>query len=295
MKIILTEAVEKLGQVGEVKEVANGYARNFLFPRGFAIPATRGALLEATNRRTSSERRVANQLSATQAAADRLRDLSVLLYARTGEQNRLYGAITPADVAEALRVQHNQTVDRRRIKLNSTIHRTGRYTATLTLGNNISVPLTLVVEPETSRTTGALTTVAANAPAPPPAPVQPTPVPAAMGDEITSDDMTAPAPVPVAMGDLTTSDDVTLTGDLEASENAATIGSTIAADAPTVTSDETAVEAVPQMPFMISAEDVEHGQATAEGTGINVGGTDAPATADSTTFTPNTTGDDTGT
>ncbi|MDQ2809068.1 MAG: hypothetical protein M3Z04_19515, partial [Chloroflexota bacterium] len=118
------------------------------------------------------------------------------------------------------------------------------------------------------------------------------PAPAAMGDEITSDDMNAPAPVPAAMGDLTTSDDVTLTGDLEA--NAATLdGSQSATDVSTATADETTVEAVPQMPFMISAEDVEHGQATAEGTGINVGSTDE--TAAGTTFTPNTTGDDTGT
>ena len=215
----------------------------------------------------------------------------MLLYGRTGEQNRLYGSITPNDVAEALRVQHHQTVDRRRIKLNSAIHRTGRYTATLTLGNNISVPLTLIVEPETNRTSGALTTVAANAPAPPAAPAQPTPLPMAMGEGTGSDDRTEPTPVPVAMGDLTTSDDVTLTGDLEASHSAATIGSAIAA-ATTAPADETTVEAVPQMPFMISAEDVEHGQATAEGTGINVGSTDAPATG--TTFTPNTTGDDTG-
>lgn len=287
MKIILTEAVDKLGQAGEVKEVANGYARNFLFPRGFAIPATRGALLEATNRRTSSEKRAANQLSATQAAANQLRDLSVLLYGRTGEQNRLYGSITPNDVAEALRVQHNQTVDRRRIKLNTAIHRTGRYTATLTLGNNISVPLTLIVEPETNRSGGALTTVAANAPAPPPAPAAPTPVPAAMGDLTTSDDVTLTGDLGNA--DVAATDEVTATGDAQA----AAAATAATADGPPA--DETTLEAVPQMPFMISAEDVEHGQATAEGTGINVGSTDAPAADDSTTFTPSTTGDDTGT
>ncbi len=279
MKIILTEAVEKLGQAGEVKEVANGYARNFLFPRGFAIPATRGALQEATNRRTSAEKRSAHQLSTVQAAADRLRDLSVLLYARTGEQNRLYGSITPNDVAEALRVQHSQTVDRRRIKLNSAIHRTGRYTATLNLGNNISVPLTLVVEPEMNRTGGALTTVAANAPAPPPAPA-------------------APTPVPAAMGDLTTSDDVRLTGDLGNADVASAgrltpTGDALAAADPTPAgaggppADATTVEAVPQMPFMISAADVEQGTATAEGTGINVGSTAATTATDSVIFTPN--------
>ena len=124
--------MEKLGQPGEVKEVANGYARNFLFPRNLAIPATKGALQEAANRRASAEKHAAQQVSQAQAAVDKLNGLTVLLYARTGEQNRLYGSITPSDVAQALQVQHGQTVDRRRIKIDTPIHRTGNYTATVT-------------------------------------------------------------------------------------------------------------------------------------------------------------------
>ena len=63
MKVILTESVEKLGQEGEVKEVANGYARNFLFPRGLAIPATAGALKQAEARRTHAQRQLARVVS----------------------------------------------------------------------------------------------------------------------------------------------------------------------------------------------------------------------------------------
>jgi large subunit ribosomal protein L9 len=174
MKVILTETVEKLGQPGDVKEVANGYARNFLFPRNLAIPATKGALLEAANRRASAEKRAAQQASQAQSAVDKLNGLTVLLYARTGEQNRLYGSITPSDVAQALQVQHGETVDRRRIKIDTPIHRTGNFTATVSAGNNLSAKLNLVVEPETSRT-GALTSVAAQAPAPPPAPAEAAP------------------------------------------------------------------------------------------------------------------------
>ena len=210
MKVILTENVEKLGQSGEVKEVANGYARNFLFPRDLAIPATKGALLEAENRRTSAARRAANQQSTAQAAADRLRGLTVLLYGRTGEQNRLYGSITAADVAEALRVQHGQTVDRRRIKLDSAIHRTGNYTATVTIGNNLTSQLNLVVEPETNKT-GALTSVAATAPPPkappaPPAPVAEAAAPAEAGAETPA--ATAPVEVAAATAPPATTDTV---------------------------------------------------------------------------------------
>jgi large subunit ribosomal protein L9 len=198
MKVILTENVEKLGQSGEVKEVANGYARNFLFPRDLAIPATKGALLEAENRRTSAARRAASQQSTAQAAADRLRGLTVLLYGRTGEQNRLYGSITAADVAEALRVQHGQTVDRRRIKLDSAIHRTGNYTATVTIGNNLTSQLNLVVEPEANKT-GALTSVAATAPPPKAPPAPPAPVAeAAAPTEAGAEAPAATAPVEVA-------------------------------------------------------------------------------------------------
>ena len=202
MKIILTENVEKLGQAGEVKEVANGYARNFLFPRDLAIPATKGALLEAENRRTSAAKRAASQVNAAQAAADKLRGLTVLLYARTGEQNRLYGAITPADIATALRVQHGQTVDRRRIKIDSSIHRTGNYTATVTLGNNLTAQLNLAVEPESNRT-GALTSVATRAPAPPAAPAAAAPAPpegetAAAPVEAAAASVEAAAPVEAA-------------------------------------------------------------------------------------------------
>src|SRR5690349_21727478 len=108
MKVILTENVDKLGQAGEIREVANGYARNFLFPRNLAIPATKGAMQDVTNRRATAERHAQTQLSAAQTLVQRLSGLKVLLYARTGEQNRLYGSITAADVAEALRVQHHQ-------------------------------------------------------------------------------------------------------------------------------------------------------------------------------------------
>ncbi len=197
MKVILTEDVAKVGQSGDVKEVANGYARNFLFPRNLAIPATKGALQDIANRRDTAARHASAEINAAQAAADRLRDLTVLLYARTGEQNRLYGSITAANVAEALRVQHDQTVDRRRIKLDSAIHRTGTYTATISLGHNLSVPLKLIVEPETAQT-GALTSVAASAPAPPPPPApvaEAAPAESAMAEAPVAETPAAEAPM----------------------------------------------------------------------------------------------------
>src|SRR4051812_7927057 len=151
MKIILTESVEKLGQEGEVKEVANGYARNFLFPRGLAIPATAGALKQAEARRTHAARQVARVVSEAEQLAARLNGLEVLLFGRTGEQNRLYGSITAADVADAIKAQHKVTIDRRKLTLDNPIHRTGNYTVTANLGRNIAAKVRVTVESEANR------------------------------------------------------------------------------------------------------------------------------------------------
>jgi large subunit ribosomal protein L9 len=151
MKIILTETVDKLGQEGEVKEVANGYARNFLFPRGLAIPATAGALKQAEARRTHAARQIARVVSEAEKLAAQLNGLDAILFARVGEQNRLYGAITAADVATALKEQHNVTVDRRKVTLDSPVHRTGNYTATVNLGRNITAKINVTVESEANK------------------------------------------------------------------------------------------------------------------------------------------------
>lgn len=151
MKVILTETVDKLGQEGEVKEVANGYARNFLFPRGLAIPATAGALKQAEARRTHAARQVARVVTEAEKLAAQLNGLDVVLFARVGEQNRLYGSITAADVAAALKEQHNVSVDRRKVTLDSPVHRTGNYTATVNLGRNITAKINVTVESETNK------------------------------------------------------------------------------------------------------------------------------------------------
>lgn len=151
MKVILTETVDKLGQEGEVKEVANGYARNFLFPHGLAIPATAGALKQAEARRTHATRQQARIVTEAEKMAAQLNGLDVVLFARVGEQNRLYGSITAADVATALKEQHNVTVDRRKITLDNPVHRTGNYTATVNLGRNVTAKITATVEAEANK------------------------------------------------------------------------------------------------------------------------------------------------
>jgi large subunit ribosomal protein L9 len=151
MKVILTENIEALGNAGTVKEVANGYARNYLLPRGLALPATADALKRLERQRAAIERRAANAVNEARGMADRLGITTIYIYAKSGEQNRLYGSVTTADIAAALAEQHGLTIDRRNIALDEPIHRLGNYTANVKLAGGAAGKLNLVVDNEANR------------------------------------------------------------------------------------------------------------------------------------------------
>src|SRR5437588_4842807 len=115
MKIILQREVEKLGVPGDVVTVADGYARNFLVPRGMAVPASKGAVRHAESLRQAHDKRVNAAKAETQALADRLSASPVVVKARAGEEGRLFGSITTADLAEEIAKQTGQAIDRRDI------------------------------------------------------------------------------------------------------------------------------------------------------------------------------------
>ncbi len=151
MKVILTENIEALGNAGTVKDVANGYARNYLLPRGLAMPATADALKRLERQRAAIERRAANAVDEARGMAERLSATTVYIYAKSGEQNRLYGSVTTADIATALAAQHGLDIDRRNISLDEPIHRLGSYIANVKLAGGASGKLNLVVDNEANR------------------------------------------------------------------------------------------------------------------------------------------------
>ncbi|OUC08089.1 50S ribosomal protein L9, partial [Litorilinea aerophila] len=102
MKVILTQDVPDLGLAGEVHSVAGGYARNYLMPRGLAILATKGALKQAEEIRQAGIRRRARERANAEAQAEVIRQQRLLFEARAGENDRLYGSVTSADIAEKL-------------------------------------------------------------------------------------------------------------------------------------------------------------------------------------------------
>lgn len=155
MKIILTQNVPGVGEAGAIKEVADGYARNYLIPKKLAAPATRSSLKQAEAQAEAIVRKANKQRETVQQIASALDGKVVRIRARVGSENRLYGSITPADVADAIGKQLNVTVDRRKVELAEAIHRTGTYAATADFGSGIVAQFQVEVAPEVQGAFGA--------------------------------------------------------------------------------------------------------------------------------------------
>ena len=151
MKVVLTRDVKDLGTAGQVKEVSDGYARNFLFPRKLAIPATDAALKQVEAREQAAAKRQAREEQQARELAQRLRGVPLRIFPKVGEQGRLYGSVTAADVAEALAKQLGQPVDKRKIELDEPIRQLGEYKVPFRITRTVAVTLDVLVERETTK------------------------------------------------------------------------------------------------------------------------------------------------
>jgi large subunit ribosomal protein L9 len=145
MKIILRKDVEKLGEAGTVQTVADGYARNYLIPKGFAILATPGELKVVAENQRVKERKIARQERAQQSLADRIAGQRLEFEARAGEQGRLYGSITTSDIAEKLSTIVGQEIDRRKVVLDEPIRSVGEFGVGVHLVGKLQPQVTVVV------------------------------------------------------------------------------------------------------------------------------------------------------
>lgn len=148
MKVVLTQDVPNLGKAGEVKEVADGYGRNYLLPKGFAALATKGLIKQAQERAESQKRRDLKLRTDAEALSQRLNGQTLRFEVRVGELDRLYGSITNTDIAEKLQRQTGIDVDRRKIELGDPIKRAGVYSVPVRLAAGIEARLNVVVEGE---------------------------------------------------------------------------------------------------------------------------------------------------
>jgi large subunit ribosomal protein L9 len=147
VKVVFLETVEGSGTMGEVKDVAPGYARNYLLPRGFAAPATPQLLTRAERLREIEEERQRAEDERAQGLVGKF-ERALVITARVGEQGRLYGSVTNADIAEKAGEILGEDLDRRRILLPEAIRRVGVYTIGVRLSRNVTADVQVVVVAE---------------------------------------------------------------------------------------------------------------------------------------------------
>ena len=145
MKVILLQDVKGKGKKGQMIEVSDGYARNFMLPKKMAIEATPDAINTMRMNDKATQERIAREKAEAMAISKQLREMTVVVKAKGGGAGRLFGSVTNAEIAEALAKQ-GVKLDKRKIVLGETIKNVGTYTATCKLGYEISAPLTVKIE-----------------------------------------------------------------------------------------------------------------------------------------------------
>ncbi|GAA4300698.1 50S ribosomal protein L9 [Actinomadura luteofluorescens] len=141
MKLILTQQVSGLGEPGDVIDVRDGYGRNYLVPRGFAIKWTRGAEKQVDSIKKARSAREIATVEHAREDADRLGGLRVTLRTRTGSNGRLFGADTAAELAAAVRAANGPDLDRRRIEIGNPIKTVGTHRVSVRLHSDVNATI----------------------------------------------------------------------------------------------------------------------------------------------------------
>ncbi len=145
INVLLTDDVLDLGLAGEIHKVAGGFARNFLIPRGFAVLATKGAMKQADEIRQAGVRRRAQERENAEAQAELIECKKILFQAKAGENDRLYGSVTTAEVAEQLAEATGFDIDRRRIQPSAALRDLGIYELQYRIMHEVSAVFTVGV------------------------------------------------------------------------------------------------------------------------------------------------------
>jgi large subunit ribosomal protein L9 len=146
MKVILRSDLDGLGKRGDIVDVADGHARNYLLPQGLALVATSGAADQAAKMRRSRDLRDASDREAAQTVATTLVPRIIKVTAKAGTEGRLFGSVTTADVVDAVRAQTGIVLDRRQLQVEP-IKTVGQHTVTASLHSDVSFPITVDVVP----------------------------------------------------------------------------------------------------------------------------------------------------
>ncbi|MBQ4116024.1 MAG: 50S ribosomal protein L9 [Clostridia bacterium] len=145
MKVILTQDVKSQGKKGQLINVSDGYARNFLLPKGLAVEADATAMNDLKNKESSRLHKIELEKQAANDIAKKLETITVKLQAKAGADGRLYGSVTSLDIANALEEQHKIQVDKRKIQLSDPLKTFGVHTVSVKLYTEITGKINVVI------------------------------------------------------------------------------------------------------------------------------------------------------
>ena len=145
MKVILTQDVKAQGKKGQLINVSDGYARNFLLPKGLAVEADASAMNDLKNKESARLHKIELEKAAANDIAKKLESITVKLQTKAGADGRHYGSVTSLDIAEALEAQHQIKVDKRKIQLSDPIKTFGVHTVSVKLYTEISGKINVVI------------------------------------------------------------------------------------------------------------------------------------------------------
>lgn len=146
MKVILLKDVKGSGQKGQIVNVSDGYARNFLLPRGLATEATDAAVSNVERRRAAEAKRESDQRLAAEELSRTLKGKHITVLAKCGDKGRLYGSVTAQEIADALKAQHGVQLDKRRIELPEPIRTVGDTEVTVWVYAGVTTKMVVHVE-----------------------------------------------------------------------------------------------------------------------------------------------------
>ena len=147
MKVILLQDVKKIGKKGDVIEASDGYARNFLFPKKLAQEATSTNLHILNNKKENDRKQKLAEIEAAQKLAGELKGKEITIKAKTGDNGKLFGAITSKDVAELIKTQYKVNVDKKKIVMD-TIKLAGEYEIEIKLYPEVSTKMKVIIVPQ---------------------------------------------------------------------------------------------------------------------------------------------------
>ena len=148
MQVLFLKNVPGVGNAGQVKKVADGYARNYLLPNKFAVVATDGAVKQSEALRDAAVRREAKTLAEAQALANQINQVTLTFRAKAGEGDRLFGSITSGDIADRLVGERHIIIDKRKIDLENPIKELGARQVAIKVHTDVTAQVTVVVERE---------------------------------------------------------------------------------------------------------------------------------------------------